>query len=217
PVHQRHREKLIAEYRDNRVIVLPQSIYFESQEAFRECAAIMKNHPDLHILVRDEMSFNSAREMTAHCYLMPDMAHQLYSSAVRPEPRGKRLLFKRLDREASSDRIDLKYHTKTDWDLLIAEQMETISFFRRQLERFSKFNLDWLVMRLWLVYKDSLISKAERLFLRHDFVITDRLHGHILASLLNTRNCVLDNSYGKNSGYVKAWTLPSPMVSLNSQ
>lgn len=215
PVHQKHRENLIARYRDNRVIVLPQSIFFESQSAFEACAATLKLHPDLHLLVRDEASFQCARQMTANCFLMPDMAHQLYSPTVRPEGLGKRLLFKRLDREAAAIKIDFKWHTKTDWDMLIAKHMRTIGFFRRQLERSRKLNMDWLVMRLWLVYKDWLIAKAERFFLRHDFVITDRLHGHILASLLNTRNCVLDNSYGKNSGYVKAWTLDSPMVSLN--
>lgn len=212
PVHQLHRENVIAKYRSNRIIVLPQSIFFESAEAFDACAAALQLHPDLHILVRDAGSFKSALKMTPNCHLMPDMAHQLYSSTVRPAPSGLRLLFQRLDKESSSQKVDLKWDTKTDWDLLIADEMETICFFRRQLERSRKFKMDWLVMRLWLIYKNRLIAKAERFFLRHDFVITDRLHGHILASLLNTQNCVLDNSYGKNSSYVAAWTGPSPLV-----
>lgn len=212
PVHQLHREHVIATYRNNRIIVLPQSIYFESAEAFDACAAALQLHPDLHILVRDEGSLKSALRMTEHSLLMPDMAHQLYSSKVRPASSGLRLLFQRLDKESSDQQVDMKWDTKTDWELLIADEMETIGFFRRQLERFQKIGLDWLVMRLWLIYKNRLIAKSERFFLKHDHVITDRLHGHILASLLNTQNYVLDNSYGKNSGYVSAWTGSSPLV-----
>ena len=217
PVHQLHRESVIAKYRNNRVIVLPQSIHFERPEAFDACAATLQLHPDLHILVRDVGSFKSALQMTGNCHLMPDMAHQLYSSKTQPASSGLRLLFQRLDKESSDQQVDMKWDTKTDWDLLIADEMKTICFFRRQLERSQKIGLDWLVMRLWLIYKNRLIAKAEQFFLKHDFVITDRLHGHILASLLNTKNCVLDNSYGKNSGYVNAWTKPSPLVSLNGR
>jgi pyruvyl transferase EpsO len=215
PVHQLHRESVIAKYRNNRVIVLPQSIHFESAEAFDACAAALQLHPDLHILVRDVGSFKSALRMTGNCHLMPDMAHQLYSPKVRPAQNGLRLLFQRQDKESSARKVEMTWDTKTDWDLLIAAEMETICFFRRQLERFFRFKMDWLVMRLWLVYKNRLIAKAEKFFLEHDFVITDRLHGHILASLLNIPNCVMDNSYGKNSGYVQAWTKPSPLVSMD--
>lgn len=215
PLHQMHRESLISKHRSNRVIVLPQSIFFESKVAFDKCASVLSLHPDLHLLVRDEDSLKSASQMTKHCYLMPDMAHQLYSPNVKPENSGKHLLFQRLDKESAAGKVDQVWHTKTDWDLLIANELKTIDLFRRLLRKSAKLNMDWLVMRMWLVYKNLLISKAEKLFLKHDFVITDRLHGHIFASLLNTPNCVLDNSYGKNLNYVKAWTHPSPMVSLN--
>ena len=215
PLHQMHRESLIAKYRNNRVIVLPQSIFFESQIAFDKCASALRLHSDLHLLVRDEDSLKSASQMTEHYYLMPDMAHQLYSPKVKPESSGKHLLFQRLDKESSVGEVKQIWHTKTDWDLLIANELKTIDLFRRLLRKSAKLKMDWLVMRIWLAYKNMLISKAEKLFLKHDFIITDRLHGHIFASLLNTPNCVIDNSYGKNLNYVKAWTQPSPLVSLN--
>jgi pyruvyl transferase EpsO len=37
-------------------------------------------------------------------------------------------------------------------------------------------------------------------------VITDRLHGHIISTLLDIPHVVLDNSYGKLSGFISAWT-----------
>ena len=39
-----------------------------------------------------------------------------------------------------------------------------------------------------------------------EFVITDRLHAHILSVLLDLPHAVLDNSYGKVSGFMDLWT-----------
>lgn len=214
-LHQAHREDLIQKFKNNRIIVLPQSIFFKSKTAFESCAAVLKQHGDLHLFVRDEASFESAKQMTSHCYLVPDMAHHLYSTEVKPENSGKHLLFKRRDKESSVENINLTWHTNTDWDLLIADEMETIDLFRRLLRKSKKLNMDWMVMRAWLVYKNYLIAKAQKFFLKYDFVTTDRLHGHILASLLNMPNCVMDNSYGKNSSYVRAWTNQSPFVTMH--
>lgn len=37
-------------------------------------------------------------------------------------------------------------------------------------------------------------------------MITNRLHGHILLLLLGIPHILLDNSYGKISGYHSTWT-----------
>jgi exopolysaccharide biosynthesis predicted pyruvyltransferase EpsI len=43
-------------------------------------------------------------------------------------------------------------------------------------------------------------------------LVTDRLHGHILACLLGRPNVVVDNSYGKVGAFVECWTKESPLV-----
>jgi Exopolysaccharide biosynthesis protein len=45
-------------------------------------------------------------------------------------------------------------------------------------------------------------------------VVTDRLHGHILACLMDKKHVVIDNSYGKNSTYMNQWTIESPLTTL---
>ena len=40
------------------------------------------------------------------------------------------------------------------------------------------------------------------------------MHGHILACLVDVPNIVIDNSYGKNSGYYKQWTSRVASASL---
>ena len=37
-------------------------------------------------------------------------------------------------------------------------------------------------------------------------MITDRLHAHILCTLLDHPHIALDNSYGKLKGFIEAWT-----------
>jgi pyruvyl transferase EpsO len=45
-------------------------------------------------------------------------------------------------------------------------------------------------------------------------VVTDRLHGHILALLLGIPHVVLDNSYGKLHHFIRTWTHASPLVRM---
>lgn len=45
---------------------------------------------------------------------------------------------------------------------------------------------------------------------RSRVVITDRLHAHILSTLLGRSNVVLDNNYGKISNFIEAWTKDFP-------
>ena len=40
---------------------------------------------------------------------------------------------------------------------------------------------------------------------RHKVLVTDRLHGHIMASLFGKPHVVIDNSYGKISNFIETW------------
>ena len=43
-------------------------------------------------------------------------------------------------------------------------------------------------------------------------MITDRLHAHILSTLLDIPHVALDNDYGKIGSYLAAWTKNYPLV-----
>jgi exopolysaccharide biosynthesis predicted pyruvyltransferase EpsI len=40
---------------------------------------------------------------------------------------------------------------------------------------------------------------------RHEVLVTDRLHGHIMATLLGKPHVVIDNFYGKIANFIKAF------------
>jgi pyruvyl transferase EpsO len=108
--------------------------------------------------------------------------------------------------------------TVTDWPEFVGNRERNIHLFRRAIGGFFRKGMgrpaNRLLVNLWIAYSARLVADAAKLFARHEMVITDRLHGHILACLLNKENIVLDNIYGKNSRYTYAWTSSSELVTL---
>jgi pyruvyl transferase EpsO len=214
------REHIANRYRDNRVIVLPQTLYFSSDEAMRRSAAIFRMHPDLHLCVRDQVSYDIALNFTDNVYLLPDMAHQLYRiQAAQTAQKGALRISRTDDEKAEAGAIPgLEIVATTDWPMVVGDGEQRIDHFRRGMRAMHKYGLGWygnkLLMRLWADYSRRLVNQAADLFAAHEHVVTDRLHGHILACLMDKPNTVLDNSYGKNSTYVNAWTVSSELVTL---
>ncbi len=44
---------------------------------------------------------------------------------------------------------------------------------------------------------------------RAEFIVSDRLHAHIMSSLLGLPHAALDNNYGKISNFIDSWPLDS--------
>lgn len=210
----------VAESRpDNRIVILPQTIYFSSVHERQRSARIFRKHSDIHICVRDQVSYQIAQEFSDYVYLLPDMAHQLYP--IRPVESVSAegvLLVSRTDDEKNETGGEFNARTTTDWPLLVADSERHIDSFRRAMNLMHKYRMGWLgnkvLSPLWEAYSESLTKRAVASFSAHDHIVTDRLHGHILACLMDKPSTVIDNSYGKNSSYVSQWTLNSPLVSL---
>ena len=56
------------------------------------------------------------------------------------------------------------------------------------------------------------VSSACSLLASGRIVVTDRLHGHILALLLGQPQVLLDNSYGKVNAFYETWTASCHLV-----
>lgn len=214
------REHVVASKPNNTIIVLPQTIHFSSASERQRSAGIFRQHRNVHLCVRDSASYEIAQEFTDHVHLLPDMAHQLYpiKSSVQQPAKGA-LRISRTDDEKSTrhDVVDSQVLTTTDWPALLGDSERHIDSFRRAMRASHKFGLGRITNRLlsdsWERYSAQLVADAIDLFSNHEHVFTDRLHGHILACLMDKSNTVIDNSYGKNSTYVNAWTAHSELVS----
>ncbi len=215
------REHVVSTRPENRVIVLPQTIHFSSVEERQRSAKLFRNHPDVHICVRDHASYQIAQEFSDFVYLLPDMAHQLYRiNPVASAQALGTLLISRMDDEKNNAASAMQFDevATTDWPLLVGTSERHIDAFRRAMRVMHRFGMGWpgnkVLSGLWASYSRRLTANAITLFSAHERIVTDRLHGHILACLMDKPNTVLDNSYGKNSSYVSAWTANSALVSL---
>jgi pyruvyl transferase EpsO len=220
--YQHHRERLLANYPTHRIVILPQTIYFHDKEKQRAAGRAMSRHGDVHLFVRDETSLDIARDSFASCspVLAPDMAAFLYPleetlrCTLSREITEEIFFLQRRDKE----RVDLSHLPALrgikpiDWDDLqplhfpfIIGVLVTAYVYARVLPAGPFF-------RWWREFcRKRAVVAAGRLN-RSRFVATNRLHCHILACLLGVPNVLLDNTYGKNSAYYRAWHSELPFA-----
>lgn len=229
------REKTVKEKPHNRIIILPQTIHFSSDEAMAKSIAIFQQHKDVHICVRDEKSYELAKLFTKNAYLVPDMAHHLFPiKSSNAEAKTTLLLSRTDDEKAGNEQVTdgTGSHTKdknpgelyttiTDWPEVVGKRDKVFRLYYLAMRLFYRTGFGILGNRifakLWPQYANTLIQDATRLFGRHEYIVTDRLHGHILACLMSKPHTVLDNSYGKNSGYSRVWTGRSDIVETKNK
>lgn len=206
--HQVLRERVVLRFPDRKVVVLPQTIHFESASNLDAAAAIFRTHPDLHLFVRDERSSVHAKQFTDNVILCPDMATELWPiSSINP-PEYKTLYLLRSDCEAAANQSAFSGNNNKDWDTLLSKVDQHLIRYFRKLHKMDRKTGNLLIKpyQYWRIYTDFLVKKVVKEFSRYEEVVTSRLHGHILACLMGKSNYVLDNSYGKNFSYYQAWT-----------
>lgn len=209
PAHQKLREKIISGYPHNRIVILPQTIFYDKESEFDRTAQIFNKHKDVHLFVRDTLSYHMAAQKFTTCnlYLSPDMAHQLWPILSKSSPGKELLCFFRTDIEKTREQEQLERTGRgdyLDWTSLYNRvEKKSINMIVRMMTKGS----GPLPMHLiWNKYTDYLVDKAVKRFSSYQNVQTSRLHGHILSCLMDKPNTLLDNSYGKNSNYYNTWT-----------
>ncbi len=236
PPHQCFREAVIARHRDRPVIVMPQSIFFKSPAELEKSKRILNSHPNLTIFARDDYSYELAYKHFTSCkvWRSPDVAFQLNGILKRDgEGENLPLLYHcRADRESQSgfafrpddssqgcvaDWVTMTPRTKILqkfirkmpflWGMPFTLPLETgmkSRVFRRsapyaeKLKTFDRPALHLRSLHLTMAGVDQ--------FSRYRFVITNRLHGHILCVLLEIPHVFLPNAYHKNSAFYSTWT-----------
>ncbi len=218
--HQEHREKVAAELTDYRMVQLSQSIFFADAERAATANRIIGQHPDFHLLIRDNLSMERAAKLLpaisrTYC---PDMAlgyDARFSEGVRRSP-SEVLVIARADRESASglsrvagDWIAPYPLHVTDWGLHRADPLgwrlaravlkvqRRLVAARRRLPVKTPTLPQALVQRAILVVNRSNVESAVVLYASARAVVVDRLHAHVLALLLGIGHVMLDNNYRK--------------------
>lgn len=221
PRHTDFRHTLWEHARGRQVIQLGQSIHFSSDAARDATARAIEAHGNFTLLVRDKPSFELAQKhFQCAVHLCPDGACNLaYLSAESPVQMPL-LAMLRDDEEVRYPEIRSYLQDiclVDDWD-----NFDVYSTWDRRLQRrlFKHIPSSTVTMR----YREAMYRRHALTRLRHgveqlsrgEHIVTDRLHVHLISSLMGRRHIVLDNSYGKIGRYIDAWGKDAGTVQVTS-
>ena len=214
PMHQRFREKVICENANKRIIILPQSVQFNKESEAIESAKIFNQHPDLTICARDQHSFDYLKKYFGNCtiIMVPDMA---FCSQYKKSKQASKdlLIMKRRDFEiGNSDQAKISNeYSVSDWTTFEPTITESLAKFYEKVNNklskvfFSQIKKDSVFGLFPLRTEEEYTQLGIDLVSEYQFVISTRLHGHILCMLLGIPSIIVDNSYGKNKRFYDTW------------
>lgn len=213
PHHQNLREQLVSHYLGHRIIQLPQSIHFQDKEKRLQTSTILNGHRDFHLLVRDRDSLAQAQALhNGPSILCPDMALSLGARKRPVAPAYDIVCLLRTDKEkVTADFSGLQAEESvfvTDW---LDEPNSRMKRFVKRMGRLHSNCPRWTkpLFRLKRPFYHQLATermhRGESILSSGKVVITDRLHAHILCTLLDIPHVVLDNSYRKIGNFRDAW------------
>jgi exopolysaccharide biosynthesis predicted pyruvyltransferase EpsI len=217
--HQTHRERIVQDFPDYRVVQLPQSVWFGSPERAAVADTIIGAHPDFTLLLRDQPSAERSSADLPHVesVFCPDLALGWDPPMAATGSSSDRVLvIAREDKESSSGLLDVGrewiagasadvtdwHHTGWDaqrWQLArwASKLHHHGARVRRRVAVPRLPGADARVQRTLVRINDLNVVGGIRLFSPAKGAVVDRLHAHILATLLGIEHVLLDNSYGK--------------------
>jgi pyruvyl transferase EpsO len=222
PECQAHREDVLSRFKDYAIVQLPQSIHYADAESLARTRSVIAAHPDFTMLVRDEPSRALATmELGARTVLCTDSAFFLHERLTREPPVVEILALARTDKERVG--LDLNSLLSSsgctfeiaDWleEPMTAGRRIAGLLWPRSMGRLTRIpGFFGLLKSAWDAAAWARIQRGCKLLSRGRVVITDRLHAHILCTMLGIPHVVLDNHYGKVQNFIASWTLGNPLV-----
>jgi pyruvyl transferase EpsO len=219
--HQEFRIRILKDFPDNKIILLPQSIHYDSKDILLEDAEEFNCHKYLTMCFRDKKSLEVADKYfkNSRNILMPDMSFNvdfvLWKNYIRPVIKNKILFLNRKDCEKS---VNENYEIvpdnaeNCDWPTM-ERPLIVISIFYKITALLSRIDnvfftcsnnkiSDFISQRILRKYY---IIKGIKFISQYNYIYTTRLHAGILAFILGKKIAFFDNSYGKNYGVYQAW------------
>lgn len=229
---QDFRLKVIKHYPHNRIILFPQTVFYQAASLIKQDAEIMAKHKDLVLCARDRLSYEFLKSHFQNMILLvPDMAFCISPDILikyKQRERKRFLFVKRTDKELASASYSIEGKglpiDVRDWPSMEG-QMLRMFLFEKELglnRRFYKWGWDYLyrcnssVINWYAQHflRPALVKTGVRFVSRYHYVYTTRLHVMILSVLLGKECTFFDNSYGKNSAFYETWLKDLPGVKI---
>lgn len=212
---QEFRLKVISRYKQNKIILFPQSVYYMNQNLVIEDSQIFSAHKHLFLCARDLRSYHFLRSYFPknEVMLVPDMAFYISESVLTKyrnvTEEESPLYIRRKDKETCNKITKIPGCQQVDWPSLEHHCLETLIMSGMLRFVSLRFSCDWQ-KRVADLYADRylrqfLVELGCKLLGRYPEIITDRLHAMILGVLLHKNVYYIDNNSGKLSTFVETW------------
>lgn len=229
PKFQEFRERVVRDFPERKIIQLPQTLFYQASAKAAEADRIFGSHPDLTVMLRDDNSMQRAKELlpSVRTVFVRDMA--LGWSPRVQSSNGSRgiLILAREDAEATgstaalaNDIRDLAEVEVADWGLSGRDlvQWKSAKLPGRIVRQFNVLLNSHHTSHVLNMAYDRMLNLNLRagveLFGNRKLIITDRLHAHVLASLMQIPHIVMDNSYGKVRSIYDDYTHQFPVANF---
>lgn len=206
PHHDDLRVRILTDFPDRPVVQMPQSIELTNADALKKLQRAIASHADFTLLVRDHRSLAIARrEFDCRTELVPDAAFALGALDRRP-PREEVVLQARQDDEAAGER--LPGHSTVDWNQAGILSLRNLG--RSAVSAAGKLPSPSLTAAVANRFAQQNLDHAVRTLSQGRFLVTDRLHGHVIATLCGIEHIVVNDRYGKVRALWETWTQEVP-------
>ena len=215
------RKKIIELYPNNKIIIFPQTVWYENPENITADEIFFANHPNVTMCARDKVSFKFMQEHFPKnkVLLVPDMAFFIDFNKfgeINTTKKTERTLYaKRIDKELKND----------IWPSFISKNAEIHDWptFECKAPKYARadYIVGWLnffanikgikpINRLIDLirahfYRPQYIKDCVKFINQYDTIYSTRLHIAIASAMKGKKVYLMDNSYGKNFSFYDTW------------
>lgn len=220
-LHSEFRKKIIELYPDNKIIILPQTAFYEDREQMILDAEFYSQHKNVIICAREQYSFDLLKKhFMTEILLVPDMAFFINLKKYKignDTDTDKVLYLKRIDKELSKDEgvTDIPKNAEVhDWptyenSFLKVKMIEKLfykfcrlltilNFSDKSIAKLNDLKRNYFYRRFYVQLGIDFLSP-------YSFIYTTRLHVMILGVLLNKRLHLINNTSGKVINFYNTW------------
>lgn len=207
------RTNVIKAYPTNKIIILPQTVFYTDMSHAVADAEVYSTHKSLYIFARDLESFGMLETYfyRNNISMLPDMAFSINPVWIRKfmlKQEEKTLFLKRHDKELANNtnyQIDTKLPIDIrDWPCIDNDIPFLIHQLKVMLEK--KILPNQLMDNVFsLFFRPYMVKLGVRFLSKYTEIYTTRLHACILSVILEKPCTLFDNSYGKNRNFFNTW------------
>lgn len=189
-----YSEKIFNTYRKNKIIFMPNSVFFIDKNNIKLIYERLKKHDnEVIIYCREEQAYKICEENfnlpNVKFYLLPDVVLTwdvedfCTKHGIKITEGNNKLYISRNDKEKNCKIKNNDFTCVSDWPTI---------------KKTPKYVNNTLKCNEWEnKVKDKLIIDAIQFIMPYKTVYSDRMHGGILAMLLGKETYLINNSYGK--------------------